>query len=371
MTSRRTLLLGGGAVVAAGVGVTWIVSRDTGSLKDYQAAVASMRATLQRTPEIGEIIRCATLAPSGHNAQPWRFQATGDRIEILPDIARRTPVVDPDDHHLFVSLGCAAETLSLASGATGRPGELRPELADRGAIVFDFGPGTATSSPLSDAITRRQSTRGDYDGRAVNTAELRALAVAAAVPGVDLILVTDRTVIGRIRDLVIEGNLSQMGDPAFLRELRHWMRFSPREALRTGDGLFSATSGHPVLPEWLGRGAFDLAFTASTENDTYARQIASSAGFAVFVGHEADPPHWVSVGRAAQRFGLQATVLGLKTAFLNQPVEVAALRPALAELVGLRGRRPDLVMRFGAGAARPFSARRPVRDVWVEGAHSV
>lgn len=64
-------------------------------------------------------------------------------------------------------------------------------------------------------------------------------------------------------------------------------------------------------------------------------------------------------GRASQRFALQATALGLKHAYINQPVEVAALRPELAELVGLPGRRPDLVMRFGYGPALEFSARRP------------
>jgi hypothetical protein len=41
--------------------------------------------------------------------------------------------------------------------------------------------------------------------------------------------------------------------------------------------------------------------------------------------------------------------LGLKHAFVNQPVEVASLRPELAALVGMTGRRPDLVMRFGYG----------------------
>lgn len=38
------------------------------------------------------------------------------QIEILPDVSRRTPVVDPDDRHLFIGLGCAAENLALASG---------------------------------------------------------------------------------------------------------------------------------------------------------------------------------------------------------------------------------------------------------------
>ena len=34
--------------------------------------------------------------------------------------------------------------------------------------------------------------------------------------------------------------------------------------------------------------------------------------------------HWIEVGRACQRFALQATALGLKCAFINQPVEVPA-----------------------------------------------
>ena len=42
------------------------------------------------------------------------------------DFSRRTPVVDPDDHHLFVSLGCATETLLQAGLGYGWAGE--PEM---------------------------------------------------------------------------------------------------------------------------------------------------------------------------------------------------------------------------------------------------
>ena len=69
------------------------------------------------------------------------------------------------------------------------------------------------------------------------------------------------------------------------------------------------------------------------------------------------------IGRACQRFALQATALGLKHAFVNQPVEVTNLRPELAALVCMPGRRPDIVMRFGYGPTLPFSARRPVEAV--------
>ena len=154
-----------------------------------------------------------------------------------------------------------------------------------------------------------------------------------------------------------------MTDPAFMRELRSWLRFNPRQAAKTGDGLYSVASGNPMLPSWIGRRAFDWFVTAKSENDKYAAQLRSSLGVAVFVAAKEDREHWVLVGRACQRFALQATALGLKHAFVNQPIEVPGLRPDLAALVGMSGRRPDILMRFGYDPDLPFSARRPARIV--------
>ena len=360
MTTRRDFLWGGGMLALAGAGATFATLQNMGGLDAYEAAVAATRAALRQDPEIGALLRYATLAPSGHNTQPWQFRVDGNRISISPDLTRRTPIVDPDNHHLFASLGCAAENLALSCGARGRPADLSFDPYDGGSVQCLLGAGPLRASSLFDAIPKRQSSRNIYDGKPVSNTDLRALTDAAAMPGVDLILITDRPVISQVRDLVIAGNTTQMSDPAFVRELRSWMRFSPNQALQAGDGLFTATTGNPILPEWLGPLSFDLAFKAQAENDKYASQIASSPGIAVFVGQKADPEHWILAGRAAQRFALQATALGLKHAFINQPVEAARQRPELATLVGLRGRRPDLVLRYGYGPIMPYSARRPV-----------
>ncbi|UGY07307.1 Acg family FMN-binding oxidoreductase [Bradyrhizobium quebecense] len=361
--NRRQFITGGGALALAGVGAAAFSFARTGSMADYAAAVAATRAGLSERPQFADFVRFATLAANGHNTQPWRFRLGEDHITILPDFARRTPVVDPDDHHLFASLGCTAENLALAAAARGRRGELRFDPTGNGSAVFEPGAGPAERSVLFEAIPKRQSTRADYDGRSIATADLETLAAAARVPGVDLILLTDRQQIERVRDLVVAGNSAQMADPAFMRELKHWLRFAPSQALETGDGLFSAASGNPTAPAWLGGLMFDLLFRAATENDKHARQLHSSAGIAIFVSERDDKEHWMRAGRACQRFALQATALGLKHAFINQPFEVAALRLQLASLVGMPRRRPDIVMRFGYGPALPFSPRRPVEAV--------
>lgn len=361
--NRRSILIGGGAVALAGATAALVGVDRADAMDDYAAAVARTRGALEADPGAADLVRFATLAPSGHNTQPWRFRVAADRITILPDHTRRTPVVDPDDHHLFVALGCAAETLALAAAARGRPGSIGFDPAEGGAVPFVFGGGTDAQPALFDAIARRQSSRTVYSGGTVASADLRALARAAVVPGVDLILLTEQSQIDQIRELVIAGNNAQIADAAFIRELKEWVRFSPRHALSTGDGLFAVSSGNPALPEWLGARMFDATFHASSENDKYARQLRSSAGVAVFVGDKADPEHWIAVGRAAPRFQLQATALGIAHVFVNQPVEVARLRPELAALLGLPGRRPDIVLRFGHGPSLPYSARRAVSAV--------
>lgn len=361
--NRRHFLIGGTTAAAIGAGAAWVTAAQMGSATEYREATAAMRTTLAIRNDARDLIRYATLAPNGHNTQPWRFRVAEGRITITPDLARRTPVVDPDDHHLFVSLGSAVANLALAAAAIGRTGIAQFDPQDGGAIVFDFERGALVRSTMFDAIAKRQSTRADYDGRAVSSADLDRLAKAAAVPGVELVLLTDRRRIDAVRDLVVTGNSAQMADPAFVRELKSWLRFNPAQALRAGDGLYSVASGNPALPDWLGPIAFDRLAGARSQNDVYASQIRSSAGLAVFLGAREDPAHWVAVGQACQRFALQATALGLKQAFINQPVEVPELRPELASLIGRPGRRPDIVMRFGYGPALPYSVRRPVEAV--------
>jgi hypothetical protein len=72
---------------------------------------------------------------------------------------------------------------------------------------------------------------------------------------------------------------------------------------------------------------------------------------------------WISADRAYQRCALQATALGIRQALLNQPTEVASLRPQIASYLGIGNRRLNLIVRFGRGAALPSSLRRPIEAV--------
>lgn len=333
----------------------------------YDAVAAKLRAPIKADASFADLVRLATLAPNGHNTQPWRFASRRAGACILPDFTRRTPVVDPDDHHLFVSLGCASENFLIASAAQGRPGKVSFNGAGRGRVDIDLATAPPQSGPLYQAITARQSTRSLYDGRTVAPEGLDLLAAAARIEGVTMLILTGRSRLDAVVDFVVSGNDAQMDDPLFVEELRDWIRFNPAQALSARDGLFSRCSGNAAIPTWVGQRFFGLVFTKAAEDKKYAAQLRSSAGVAIFIGDKVDKDHWVRVGRSFQRFALQATALGIRHAMINQPVEVPKVRTEFARWLGIADQRPDLVVRFGYAPPMPMSVRRPTSAVIVDG----
>ena len=312
-----------------------------------------------------ELIRYATLAPNSHNTQPWRFRIEPNRIVILPDYSRRCPVVDPDDHHVFVTLGCAAENLVLAAAAFGFRAEVVIDNQSDAIVLVDLQPDTPDRSHLFHAIPDRQSTRATYDGKAAPSDQLAALEYAAQSDSVAVQLFTKKDDLEDILEYVVAGNTAQMNDEAFVEELREWIRFNEASAVRHRDGLFTASSGNPTSPSWLGNIVFKFAFTTDGENDKYRDHIRSSAGVIAFVSETESKEGWINVGRSFQRFALQATALGLRHAHINQAVEVPEVRKQFAEYLGIGDKRPDLLVRFGYAPKLPQSLRRPVEDVLV------
>ena len=337
----------------------------------YEALVASTwrhsNATLSPGPALSrELVRYATLAANSHNTQPWRFRIENHRITILPDFSRRCPAADPDDHHLLASLGCATENLVLAAKAYGMRAHVSIDNAEADVIRIDIEkPGTPSSSPLFQAIPERQCTRVNYDGKPVPSDQLAVLEATARDDGVTVQVFTDKRDLEKILEYVVAGNTVQVNDVAFATELKEWIRFNESVAVQHRDGLFAASSGNPTLPNWLGKIIFNFAFTAESENDKYRGHIRSSAGVIAFVSQKNNKEGWIKVGRCYQRFALQATVFGIRHAFINQPVEVLEVRAQFADYLGIGDRRPDLLVRFGYGPELPRSLRRSVDQVII------
>jgi hypothetical protein len=309
------------------------------------------------------LIRQATLAPSGHNTQPWLFSVSGNAITIRPDSRRRLPVVDADDHALYISLGCALENLVIAALEEGLSASVDYH-ADRLEVTFTTG-APEQASALFSSIPRRQSNRSMYDGRPVPDEDLAKLLAANVFDGVEVraYRINDPA-IEPVIDLVKDANRLQFRDPAFVEELIAWIRFSEREAARSNDGLPAKALGFPAVPRWLGELIMKRLVKPDREAKRCEKAIRSSSLLLIFVARKNDQRHWVDVGRTFERVALTATSLGIAHAHLNMPCEVTTVRPKLARQLGLDDdAQPLLLIRLGYAKALPRTPRRSVDEV--------
>ena len=310
-----------------------------------------------------ELVRYATLAANGHNTQPWKFAIRQNVVEIHPDYTRRLPAVDPHDRELWISLGCALENLLLAALAAGfAPEVVYPESQD--FIRINLTADTPQPGPLFEAIPRRQCTRSAYDGQPVAVGNIDQLQNLPPEPGVGLHFITNPTRMESVIEYVNQGNLAQFADKAFMNELIAWIRFTKKEAFASYDGLYSASSGNPQTPRWLGR-MFVAGTKPQQQADSDAKKMRSSAGAVIITSVSDDKTSWVRTGQVYERLALKMTSLNIKSAFLNQPIEVSTLRVQFQSAMGLASSLPQLLVRFGYAEAMPQSLRRPVEHVLI------
>jgi hypothetical protein len=316
-----------------------------------------------------EIIHYATLAPSGHNTQPWKFAIKDNSILIFPDYSRRLPIVDPDDHALFISLGCALENLVVAANHMGFSARVEHFLQDGETehICVTLNEEKVESDPdLFNGIQNRQSTRSQYDGRSIPAEDLEKLKQASQQDNVSFILFTQDEDIEPIIEFVKEGNRLQFRNKSFVSELISWIRFSKKHALATCDGLNSASMGLPYVPRWLGKFILNTFATPDGEAQKCEKLIHGSSGLALFIAQTNDKEAWINVGRSFERVVLTATALNIKHAHVNMPCEEVEVRKKLQQHLGLKNEQPLLLLRIGYAKPMPESYRRPVEAVLVE-----
>lgn len=309
--------------------------------------------------QLRDLVESAIRAPSSHNTQPWRFRIAGKQISLLADRTRALPVNDPDDRELTISCGCALMNLRIAAAHMGLNAMIQvmpgAENEDLLAVVDLEGdaPGDHDLGELFDFIPERRTYRGRFADQALPTGVLAALSNAVEQEGARLHVIRDGEQRQAVVDLVSQGDALLWDNPSWRRELAMWMH--PR---RRGDGL-----AVPGLIAPLARAvvrSFDMGNGVAIKDQRLAE---ASPVLAVLGSHRDTPAQWLATGQALQRLLLTACRYHMQASFLNQPIQVAALRPKLHQLIPHAG-LPQLMLRLGvAEEASPPTPRRDLTRV--------
>lgn len=314
-------------------------------------------------------LRFAILAPSSHNSQPWWFRVVGDHVDVYADRTRALPVVDPDDRELTISCGAALFHLRLALRFFGYKDvtSILPDAEDPDFLARVGLDGVHhtldVERRLFRAITSRRTNRCAFPADPLPEDALVAMAGAAEEEGAHLTISAEPRTREEIAQLVSQGDLVQMSDKRFRRELASWIH-PARHGSR--DGMPGSALGvSRILESLASPGASLVIRTFDLGKGQAARDRAlaeNSAALGTVWTEDDSPRSWLRAGQALARVLLAATAEEISASHLNQTIEVAALRPKMAQAIGVTG-HPQVLLRFGYGASPEPTLRRYVEEV--------
>ncbi len=367
MTRRHFLPVAGTVLVAGAAFATWALEQPKPA--NPNATGPGQPDAVPLLPDERAILHLASLAPSGHNTQPWLVKRTAPFHWIIGnDQARWLPAVDPTQRETMLSIGAFLQNLEYAAAHHGYT--CHQVLLAENNQAEDVMEVILTKTPAAPgfdvaALTSRRTVRSGYRAEALRPADVRAL--TAGEPGYHYF--RRDTPEGQWLDAHTQAANHQQTyrDPAE-RELSHWVRFSAEEAQRHRDGLTPASMEIGGLAGWWVRHFYTPATVMKDSFreaglETVAKQLGQSAGWLVLTSPDRAPGTLLATGRRVQRLWVQVRGKGIAIHPMTQILEENPFAQQVNGALGL-AQPVQFLLRCGYVDAdaypAPVSERRPV-----------
>lgn len=331
-------------------------------------SVASLGDRLD--PVSCQMLYQASLAPSGHNAQPWRVRVrTPDRWQLGVDPARRLTAVDPGDREAILSLGAFLENLAQAGRHFGRPVELAgtidSENGPADAVLF-VGSSDARAVNLA-AISERRTLHGPLAPRRLRRAHIRELLLG--IPD-GLYVAPGSQQADWLNEAAVESVRAQVRRAPVMEELSRWIHWDTAGARAQRVGLTPAGMGIDGFAGWWTR-------TFYAPEDVLARrfgdaavrraadEVGSCGGWVAITSPDETTESLLRAGRLCERLWLRARSMDVGIHPMSQALEESPWREQIANRLATEG-PVQFLLRVGYAAdyPAPVSLRLPL-DAFV------
>ncbi len=364
MNRRHFVRLAGGALLVT-AGTAFLLSDRRNVLRSDTPQEEDTPTLL---PDEKQILFLASLAPSGHNTQPWFVRRLGPYHWIIGnDRLKWLPAVDPQQRETILSLGAFFQNLEDAANSSGYACQwtlLAATNQDERVMEVKLNKSRSQTTSMVDRLKSRRTMRTGFRGEALNRPDLVHL--IAAEPDLIHYLPAASRAARLINEQTIEANRLQFGRAAAQEELADWMRFSSADARKYRDGLTTGSMEIGGPAGWVVRNFYGRA--SVLKGDFSARglaqvreQVSVSAGWIMITSVDASVAALLETGRRMQRLFLKVRARGIGLHPMTQILEEPSTRQALPAAVGL-GENIQFILRVGYVAAYPppVSLRRSV-----------
>jgi molybdopterin/thiamine biosynthesis adenylyltransferase len=276
-------------------------------------------------PVIRDLVSQAILAPSGGNAQPWKWLVDGDDVHLFLDRTRSGGFGDFECGVSYTALGCAAENFILAAHAARLEVRLLPfpDETDSGhaATLQLLRSNGGEVEPhwrdeLHAQIPLRHTNRKIGVRRPLPAGDIEALAGAVrSIPSADIQWLTEEGQLDEAGEILGIADRLRILHPQAHGELFSELRWTREEAELTRDGIDvedlclapSDLSGLEICRHWP---SLDLVrhWRGGRNLEKMSRRwIAGSAAVGLITMPSSRPVDFFDGGRALQRLWLTAT----------------------------------------------------------------
>jgi hypothetical protein len=373
--NRRTFVKGVvGSGLAGWAGLGGAAACGSGVVRGDGALAETDSKPIPNLTDAGRrILEYASLAPSGHNSQPWRVRILAPKEwAVSLDPARRLPVVDPADREALLSLGAFLENMVRTGGTMGWAAQVAitgRSALDPDLIRVTWSDAPAMAYPL-ERITMRRTVKHGFRPGEIRSADVDALARHA--PGHLFYFPKGTPHADCLQKGAVEYFRVQTVRKDAQAELVRWLRLSRRDALAARDGLTTAgmeiegMAGfwvrNFVRPEDFNRPSYRERSVALT-----TRLAGEGGGWLVITSPGSGPADVIEAGRRFQRMALESRERNLALHPMTQWMEEQSGR----DRIGMNHPEsmiPQFVLRVGYvdPYPSPVTLRRPV-DWFTEG----
>lgn len=375
LTRRKMILLiGGGAVLAAGAGFGYAATRSP-----QTAYLPWSMAGRYDDPRM-RALSWALLAPNPHNRQPWLADLSEDGvITLFADPDRMLPQTDPFNRQITIGLGCFLELLRMAAAEDGYRAETVLFPQGSSATALDTRPIASITLTADPAVARdplfaqapaRRSNKEPFDLTRPVSPETLALLAAAPRQGARFSGTVDAADVLEWRALTREALRIEVETPHTFQESVDLFRIGHREVDANPDGIdFSG----PLFETLRLTGQFSRASAADPTSfafrsglDAVFANTDTAMGHVWLVTPDNSRETQIATGADWLRVNLAATAMGLGFQPLSQALQEF---PEMAEPYTQVHRRlaPDggtvqMLARIGYGPSVGTSPRWPLES---------
>ena len=328
---------------------------------------ASEQAVKGVDDEGARILWYASLAPSGHNSQPWFVKVLGKGEWIIGgDSQRRLPAVDPENREMLLSIGAFAENLAIAASVAGYEANIEvlgKSPRDEEVLRLSLKKAAPATYPL-ERLTLRRTVKNGFLSREIGKEDVKAL---AEPHGGRLFYFPRGTDHARcIQEGTVESYRAQTYRDDAQKELANWIRFSNTDARKQRDGLTTEGMEITGFSGWFVRQFMDQGDVMGERFRKQGMEIATQwaaegAGWMIITSSGTSVADLIETGRRFERTALMARERNIALHPMTQVLEEERGRREIASNHG-KDVFPQFVLRVGYldHYPTPVSLRRTV-----------